>query len=319
MSFTAAYFKRHGFGPDGTGAIYGIRFQPRLGRPRFNRHRLAAVRDLNAIFGTNTAGPNLHDTIDEGLDGLVDDYDTDNGNLGWDAVGKTSLGGMATTPDGQFIFVMNLFDRQLYRIPTSGVIDNATVQRVSIPLTNPDAGVIASLSFTANDLRPFAVEYYRGKIYVGVVYSAETSQNRNELLAAVYTVDPATMAFSPTPVLTVPLNYTRSQSSIGNLEPGVNSDWQPWSSTYFSRAVNPALGEAPQPMLSGLSFDADGNLVLGIRDRGADQMAISIWSARNNTRRGISGDIRRLRQYAERLTNGAENNARGQEPGELTA
>ena len=265
--YASAYFKRFaGFGPSGTGAIYKVpvpavlpaNYQPPAGSLLY--------ADLNAIFGANTAGANLHDTAD---------YDTDNGNTGWAAVGTSSLGGLDVSSDGQFIFVMNLADRQLYRVPTTGTVDATTVKRVSIPLGNPDGtgAIITAARFVSNDLRPFAVEYHDGKVYVGVVYTAQTNSTgagdqaaRDELLAAVYTVDPATMTFNATPVFTTRLNYTRSQSIyVGT------SNWEPWSATYFSTQGNGALGIAPQPMLTGITFDAQGNMTLGLRDRGADQ------------------------------------------------
>jgi len=273
--YAAAYFKRHaGFGPDGTGAIYQIPVPATLPPAPYAPPGPLLYADLNAIFGAGTAGPNQHDTVDGNGNGLQDDYDTDNGNTGWNAVGKTSLGGLDVSDDGQFIFAMNLFDRQLYRIPTSGVLDNTTIQRVSIPLTNPDAAIIAPGTFNSDDLRPFAVEYHNGQLYVGVVYNAETTDDRNELLALVYRVDPVTLTFSATPIFQARLNYVRSQSSVGFApapDGTLPSTWEPWESAYFSTAAAAALGVAPQPMLSGLTFDPDGNMVLGIRDRGADQ------------------------------------------------
>ena len=265
--YASAYFKRFaGFGPDGTGAIYKIPVPatPTVGDTPPAGSLLYA--DLNAIFGANTAGVNLHDIS------ATPNFDTDNGNTGWAAVGTSSLGGLDVSSDGQFIFVMNLADRQLYRVPTTGAVNSTTVLRVSIPLGNPDSAVITPARFVSDDLRPFAVEYHDGKVYVGVVYSAQTKSTgagdqtaRDELLAAVYVLDPAAMTFTAAPVFTTRLNYTRSQSIyVGT------SNWEPWSPTFFSTSRG-SVGIAPQPMLSGITFDAQGNLTLGVRDRGADQ------------------------------------------------
>ncbi|MGL4419106.1 MAG: hypothetical protein ACRCZF_00445, partial [Gemmataceae bacterium] len=80
--YNSAFFKRHaGMGPDGTGAVYrvpvpenpGPNYQPPAGSLLY--------ADLNAIFGPNTAGVNLHDTIDGNSNGLDDDYDSDNISL----------------------------------------------------------------------------------------------------------------------------------------------------------------------------------------------------------------------------------------------
>ena len=271
--FAAAYFKRHaGFGPGGTGAIYRIANAASAtpGTP-------AVYADLNALFGANTAGPNQHDTAN---------YDRDNDNTGWQAVGTTGLGGSDISDDGKFLFVMNLYDRQLYRVPTSGAVTNATVAHAPISLLNPDSsltgGVINPARFQSDDLRPFAVQYYRGKVYVGVTYTAQTLATgpddvtaRNELLAAVYEVDPNTLTFGSQPILKARLNYERSQSSIGFADNKATvNPWRPWSSTFFTTATDKtkAFGVAPQAMLSDISFDAFGNVNLGLRDRGADQI-----------------------------------------------
>ena len=272
--FASAYFKRHaGYGPGGSGAIYRIpnAASATPGTP-------AVYADLNALFGANTAGANKHDATD---------YDTDNGNEGWAAVGTTGLGGSDVSDDGKFLFVMNLFDRQLYRVPTTGPVTNTTVARTPISLLNPDGTVISAARFRSDDLRPFAVQYYRGKVYVGVTYTAQTLSTgkddaaaRAELLAAVYEVDPNTMVFGSAPVFTARLNYARSQSSLGfvtGITTGASAQvnpWRPWSSSYFTTAPDPTsrFGVAPQAMLSDISFDAFGNMNLGLRDRGADQI-----------------------------------------------
>ncbi|MGL4420739.1 MAG: SdrD B-like domain-containing protein, partial [Gemmataceae bacterium] len=309
--YNSAFFKRHaGLGPDGTGAVYrvpvpenpGPNYQPPAGTLLY--------ADLNAIFGPNTAGVNLHDTVDEGSNSLEDDYDTDNislaaiatrdfggdvaaataalqaqgivdpttAHLGWDAVGKTALGGLDVSDDGQFVFVMNLADRQLYRLPTSGPLDSTTIQRTSIPLTNPNSSIITDARFRSQDLRPFAVEYHQGQVYVGAVYSVETlgtvgnQASRDELLAIVYRLDPTTMTFEAVPRATFQLNYPRVQSAIGFEGAGAPpATWEPWRPNYFRTASSAERGLAHQPIFSGITFDASGNLTLGIRDRGADQ------------------------------------------------
>jgi hypothetical protein len=86
--------KRAGFGPGGTGAIY--RIDP-------STQTVTTYADLNAIFGPGTAGADPH-TFDS----------HDNGNVSWNAVGKTGLGGMAISDDGGKLYVINLANRTLY-------------------------------------------------------------------------------------------------------------------------------------------------------------------------------------------------------------
>jgi hypothetical protein len=117
--YAGAYMKKHaGYGPDGNGAIYAL--SPTTGS-------ITLFADLNAIFGAGTTGTDPHA-------GNGGNYAIDNGNISWDAVGKTSLGGLDVSPDGKFVYVMNLADRSLYALPTSGPLNSATVRRIQVPL-----------------------------------------------------------------------------------------------------------------------------------------------------------------------------------------
>jgi hypothetical protein len=244
--YTSAFMKKHaGFGPGGTGAIYAI--DPTVlpgGAP-------VLFADLNTLFGG--AGPDLHNPAD---------YNTDNFNATWDAVGKVSIGGLEVSPDGAFVYAVNLFDRHVYRIPTGA----GTAQRAPIPV--PASAVPSS----GADLRPFALQYYKGQLYVGMVNSAETTQNAANLIAYVYSLDPASLAFSAAPVFEFSLQYPRGV--VQRFDGQSAGEWLPWRPTFATNRVGGSghpIGTYPQPMLTGLSFDVDGNLTLGIRDRAGDQ------------------------------------------------
>jgi protocatechuate 3,4-dioxygenase beta subunit len=318
--YTSAFFKRHsGTGPNGTGAVY--RFSYPAGSPAGYNPPAGSLlyADLNAIFGARTAGIDLHDTTDFDTDNIslaalaARDFGGDttaasaalaaqginpaSAHLGWDAVGKTGLGGMDASEDGQFVFVMNLADRQLYRIPTSGPLNSTTIQRVSVPLTNPDASgtIISAARFRPADLRPFAVNYHNGRVYVGVTYTAETLATgpgdqtaRDEMLAAVYELNPATMTFTGGPIHTTRLNYVRSQSSIGFTDPTLPTTWEPWRPTFFTTSTG-SRGVAPQAIFSDIAFDASGNMTLGLRDRGTDQIGYFSLSDPNDPSQRMEG------------------------------
>jgi hypothetical protein len=244
--FAGAFMKKHsGFGPAGTGAIYKV--------DRSGPTPVTTVHaDLNALFGAGTAGTDPHDPAD---------YDRDNGNATWEAVGKVSLGGMAVSDDASTLFAMNLADRRLYAMPADATPTAATTRSTSVPLDPPGCP-------SASDVRPFAVSYHDGKVYVGLVCSAESSQDAADLKAYIYEVNPATFTFSPSPVFTVSLQYPRDPVT-GGVPPPV--DWVPWRNTYSS--IAPDLPDAlvyPQPILSKITFDG-GDLVLGIRDRSGDE------------------------------------------------
>jgi hypothetical protein len=241
--FVSAYMKKHAkFGPGGTGAIYQI---------DRGTGAVSEYVNLNTIFGANTAGANPHNTAD---------YNFDNGQATWEAVGKIAFGGMAISDDGANLFVMNLANRRLYKIPTSGALNNATITSAAFPTTMPSCG-------NAVDVRPFSVNFNEGLIYVGAVCSAEsTPATLSNLRAYVYTVDPSTLIFGAAPVLQFPINYARKEVDGPNL-----ANWLAWRTT-FATIHTIALPNFiyPQPMLTDIEFDR-GNLIMSFRDRDGDQ------------------------------------------------
>jgi hypothetical protein len=241
--YAASYFKRHaGFGPgaDGTfnntddpGAIYVV--DP-------------STNNVTATFTVPNATTNSHNT---------GDYGNDNGNTGWNAVGKTSLGGMALADDESRLFVANLQDRRIYALnPTTGANLGSTVQMSTLTMPTPGG---TALNCAAGDIRPFAVKYYRGQVYVGVVCSAESTNSTNDLFAYIFILNPTTLVFNATPYYSIALNYTR-----GLADPGAAAEWQQWEATIQASFAY------PQPMLTDIEFEND-NLILGLRDRSGDQ------------------------------------------------
>lgn len=146
--YAAAYFKRHvGFGPQGPNALYVI-----------DRAGLGSVTGFFTVPGTVT---NSHDTAN---------YPRDNNNTGWNAVGKTSLGGVAISEDESTLYVINLANRTLYSLDAS---TGAQIASQAVPTNLP----LPSGTCPAADARPFATQMYRGQLYVGLVCSAESSAN----------------------------------------------------------------------------------------------------------------------------------------------
>ena len=234
--YTSAFFKKHaGFGPSGPGAIYVI-------NPTTN----AVVSTFTVPASTS----NAHNTAD---------YTLDNGNAGWDAVGKTSLGGMDLSDDDQTLYVVNLENRRLYALnATTGVVSASAALAGLLP-----TGCAACTA--TNDVRPFTVEFYRGRVYVGLVYTAETSVSAANLRAYVYSADAATLTFRTTADFVMPLNYPRNKAATTGI-----ADWQPWRPTYTNISTNlPARLVYPMPMFGSLAFDND-NLIIGLRDRIGD-------------------------------------------------
>jgi hypothetical protein len=260
--FASAFFKRHhGFGPgadttintaDDPGTVYVI--DP-------------AANSVVARFVVPNATTNGHDTTN---------YVRDNDNVGWDSVGKTSLGGMALSDDESRLYVMNLEDRQVYALdPDTGTV----LANNSVPLNPPGCPA-------ASDVRPFDVSFYQGRVYIGMVCSAESSQNVNDLIGYVYSGDPATLAFSAAPVLQFPLNYPRQFASIPD---SASAAWRPWSPIYNSvLGLTNIVMIYPQPILADIVFD-NGNMIIGLRDRAGDQASAGEQSNPNRPTDNIIG------------------------------
>lgn len=265
--FAAAFMKKHAkFGPSGPGAIYQI---------DRSTGSVSEYVNLNTVFAAGTAGTDPHN---------ASNYNTDNGQATWDAVGKIGLGGMAISGDEQYLFVMNLANRSLYRIPTSGALNSTTIQSVGFPATMPNCT-------DPLDVRPFAVTWHEGTVYVGAVCSRETAGNAisGNLRAYVYRFNPTTMAFNTAPDLNFQLNYSRLET-----DPGLSAAWRNWRTTYQTISASHFI--YPQPMLTDIEFDR-GNMILSLRDRDGDQSGYNQSSNPNDATqlfKGITaGDILR--------------------------
>lgn len=146
LIYAGAFFKRHvGFGPQGPNAIYVI-----------NRIGTGAVTTFFTVPGTAT---NSHQTTN---------YPRDNGNTGWNAVGTTSLGGLAISDDESTLYTINLANRTLYALNSS---TGAQIASQAVPTNLP----LPSGTCAAADSQPFAVTFHRGQLYVGLVCSAQSS------------------------------------------------------------------------------------------------------------------------------------------------
>ncbi len=279
--FAAAYQKRHtsyGSG-NSTGVIYKI--------PDPEDNSTAGVSvflDLNTLYGSKVAGNNPHPNG-------VTNFKTDEDSYG--LTGKLALGGMDIAEDEKYIWAVNLYDRQLYKIPLGNDIYNpvaptAADQIIRYPLYNKcDCDGNGGLdNASGKDLMPFALKVYRGKIYIGMVCTAmSTPDDFSKLKGFVFEFNPANAAFNK--VLEFPLNYNRGtgNSSTGwHVSPipggygGNNtSNWRPWDDDYDRDELSwfdPGWQEGgySQPMLTDIEFDEQGNMTLGIRDRFGDMV-----------------------------------------------
>jgi guanyl-specific ribonuclease Sa len=245
----SAIVRRHsGLGSLGTGGIY---------KYDDNTNSISPFIDVKTL-GINT-GDDPHST----LAGNKLTPNTDPNTI--PATGKVGIGAMTLSSNEKDLLFVNLFDRKIYSM------------EVGIPATTVNPSSIKSFAIPngcgSGDFRPWALTEYQGKIYVGTVCSGESTQNFNELKAIVYTLDVNSGVF--TEVFQMPLTYTKGISDATGICPQYNK-WNPWTNTFpqgCARFYDPGRGKQvnfvmyPQPILSGIAFDADGSMVLGFMDR----------------------------------------------------
>ena len=179
-------------------------------------------------------------------------------SLVYDLIGKVGFGDIDISSDEKTLYFVNLHDQKLYAID----IASKTIKS-GFPVTIPN-----TCGGTTGSLRPFGLKYFNDKIYIGAICDAQTSQKNSDLQANVFSYDGTTM----TNVLSFPLNYPKGNPSSGSAE--TNKGWFPWTSAWPNNiditVAQPTRGYAisyPQPVLSDIEFDSDGDIVLGFMDR----------------------------------------------------
>ncbi|MGV8883433.1 MAG: SdrD B-like domain-containing protein [Rhodoglobus sp.] len=279
-----------------TGALYGIA-APRSSDTYYasavlRRHTGLGAAGLGAIYAIDsvTHEASLLVDLDDGVAGGIDVGEasfsaalgssgsaTDNAARGltadaaspsydpvaWDNAGKIGLGGLTSSSDGTHLYAINLNSRTLV------VIDVATQSATEVALD--------SLS---GDDRPFAVAVHRGIVYVGVVGSAESTGGRADLsMRVISTPESAVLAPSWATALSVgDLTFARGAASDGAFgTPDWTLDdkathWNAWTEDWSAatsslHASGVYWNSNSQPLLSTLTFDTNGTMVLGVLDR----------------------------------------------------
>ena len=234
-AYVGAVLRRHVvFGPQGPGGIYEI-------DPVTNT--ATNWLDLGSIAGTTTRDNTKANAIP-----TTNDADRSYDLAAFPLIGKSSLGDVDISDDGKTLFVVNLFEQSLV------VIDIASKAFVSYPITA--SAVTPAINCPQSDFRPWGLKYYKGKVYVGVVCTTETSQNLADLKGYVLQFDPSTHGFSN--FFSFPFNYARDDNK---------SLWGPWNLLGWDLAKKSELSRHPMPILSDIEFDVDGSMILGIMDR----------------------------------------------------
>ncbi|MBM9508910.1 SdrD B-like domain-containing protein [Actinacidiphila acididurans] len=236
--FQAEFARRYAlYGPDGGDAIYTVPTDGGSAPKLFAKVAGAAVTP--------------HDTADMLKDpGFID------------APGKESIGGMALSEDGSTLYAVNLLTRSLVSFDATG--ETASAPEATVPI--PDPGCASS-----TDWRPFGLAVHDNTLYVGGVCDAESTQNRADLKAVVYSYDGKRF----TEVLTHALTDKRGTVFTGAGTVDQATHWNPWNTslaTWDDRKIGGAFID-PQPELASMAFGRDGSMILGFRDRFMDVLS----------------------------------------------
>lgn len=258
LLLVGALTRRHvGLGPLGTGGFYTV---------DMNTKQVKPFIDVKSL-GIDT-GPDPHVDPQTGINLLpADKLARSRDSLAFQAAGKVGLGGTQLVQYQDKMFFVNLYDKKLYEIKVGNPLVVPTMATAAVK-----SYVIPNPNCSNNDYAPWALKYYRGKFYLGVVCTAETSQRKSDLKAAVYEFNPNTTQF--TNKFELRLDYARGP--IDNTQ-GCDTitTWRPWTKVfpkqcnYPQGAADPdnAFAVHPQPILSDIEFDDDGSLLLAFMDR----------------------------------------------------
>jgi SdrD B-like domain len=240
--YVGAYIKRKAklsaLGNESPGAIY------KLDNPASASPTKSLYVDLNAVF-PNSAGANPHPIA---TTTWIDDNST------VPTVFKRGLGDIEISKDFTKLYAVNLNDKKLYQIPTSGALNNTTIKSFAIPTASMPIANKAGSFCPAADVRPFGLgRDINGNMYVGGTCTAETSQDKTDLTGYVWKFDGTAFTL----VLNFPMDYPR-----GGLE------FNPWKD--FDAATSFPMG-----IVSDIEFDVNGDMILGMRDRFGDIVPIA--------------------------------------------
>ncbi|GAB4028663.1 hypothetical protein GCM10028809_16830 [Spirosoma gilvum] len=256
--FTAAFLKRHvGLGPAGLGGIY---VTTTTGSPT-----TSLFVDLeNAPFSLTLGASQLGT---RNLPGSPTTSSTDPNSLS--LIGAAGLGGLALSTDGKTLYATDLFNRQLLVMdvgnPASTSLAAGGLSFVALP--NPGC--------TNGVARPFALDVYNGKLYIGVVCTGENGGTSSDLYAYVYAMDEGSTSIPTTPVFNFRLNYGKGRVHTGDA--AIGGPWETWATTWsqIHTGTSSTAGlraARPQPMLTDLGFTDNGDMLLGFTDRGGHQL-----------------------------------------------
>ncbi len=262
--FAATFLRRNVEIADGLGYIYVI---DRSSTPGTLVHSFDLSGVVTASGGTIDLGSVCRGggcENDPGNTGIEEDYlvpasyntpDLDAAKK----VGKVSFGDMDMRAGTDELWVVNLYQKALIKIDVSDPVATNLPGAV-------DQFIITSLPGIPNcpngELRPWGLRFENGKGYLGVVCDASAGGQASDLEGFVLSFDPDNVAAGFSTEISFPLDFDRGDALY---------EFAPWSSTWSDFRENPGTGwwALPQPIVSDIAFDKNGNMNIAIMDRSA--------------------------------------------------
>lgn len=205
--FSSAFVKQYAYlGNSGIGAIY-------VSKKTINGWNTSLYADLKTL-GINVGSLAVTDPQNC-------DYGAQSGYFG--------LGSIDLTDDEQCLYITNLYNNTLVKLPTDKSKFNE-IEEIQIP--NP--GCIGG------SMHAFALKNYKGKLYVGVSCGADLSKDEVNNTIHIYEFDYITKSFTEIFQTSYPKGY--------------------WSNT-------PSHDVKVQHWLTDIDFTKDGNMILVLNDR----------------------------------------------------
>jgi subtilisin-like proprotein convertase family protein len=309
LLFAGAVMKRHqGLGPlveptVGAGVqnvpvdgIYMINYGGSVGGTKVGGFTLNGVTPAAGNLGAIDTGTVQRETINTTVTTAKpyalsttseDSFDVD----AFNKAGKIGFGDVEISEDGQSLWIVNLNQKSLIRIdvsnfsglPTSGAIDGALLAHYAI-----DFGELPACT---GEYRPWGLNFHAGSGYIGVVCDG-SSGTHGDLHAHVLEFDPVTVTgfTSVVDINLAPSTYVREsaqfETAYATCTLGTQQGWNRWANSWADLGVSGNTntvfgGEAacPQPILSGIAFADNGDMILGLMDRSTLQLDRANWAA----------------------------------------
>lgn len=285
--FMSAFLKRHsGLGPLGLGGVYVFDYSgvnPQL-TGSFNLQSVTPANGGAAInLGTVTrTGSTDYTLLAAGSPSI--DLDA------FAKVGTVGFGDADMGDDGKTLWLVNLNQQALVSVDVSGATGSLPGIVNQYLLSN-----LPGVPTCPNGvLRPFGLAFSKGRGYIGCECTAENGGTAADLRTYILSFNPQNITAGLTTEVSFGMTYNRE------LEGGWGQqNWQPWL-TAWNSALQAQNYHYPQPILSDMEFDQNGNMTVGFMDRTANQLgyanypAVSGYVGSANTYGISTGDISRI-------------------------